>query len=305
MTRIDVPTSIALIGGRIYTAGPDDYAAVHAIQDQLSLVPLSAWGTHYTPPTDVPLEPGVQDTPVPAQINALTAEEFFNRLNELLITNPPEPDDPETVARLTALGVAPGDTFAIGAYPAEVQSAIDDGVAAARQAILEEEPNLGEHVNGWAVARDLGRYGTRYLYRAAWTYFGVGGNLAEDAIYPLAVVDGEGQFLDGAHRYTLHFTEDELPPVNAFWSVTMYDADSYLVPNEIDVHAVGDRSGLHYADDGSLTIAVQAEQPDNTSTTNWLPAPRSGRFKLALRLYHPREEASKGIWRPPALRRLG
>ncbi|WP_179443467.1 DUF1214 domain-containing protein [Rhodococcus sp. ACPA1] len=201
--------------------------------------------------------------------------------------------------------MAPGDTFAIGAYPAEVQSAIDDGVAAARQAILKEEPNLGEHVNGWAIARDLGRYGTRYLYRAAWTYFGVGGNLAEDAIYPLAVVDGEGRFLDGAHRYTLHFTEDELPPVNAFWSVTMYDADSYLVPNDIDVYALGNRSSLHYAHDSSLTIAIQAEQPDNTSTTNWLPAPRSGRFKLALRLYHPREEASKGIWQPPAIRRLG
>ena len=112
-----------------------------------------------------------------------------------------------------------------------MQQAITEGVEAGKQAIREQEAHLGEHVNGWQVALDLGRYGTKYAYRAAWTFFGVGGNLIEDACYPLATTDGNGEPLDSAHRYTLHFDRDQLPPVNAFWSLTMYDAESYLVAN--------------------------------------------------------------------------
>src|SRR6478736_544135 len=100
----------------------------------------------------------------------------------------------------------------------------------------------------------MGRYGTRYAYRAAWTFFGVGGN---HACYPITKTDGTGQPLDSAHRYTLHFTEAQLPPVNAFWSLTMYDPETYLVPNAINRYAVGVRSGLTSADDGSLTLYIQ------------------------------------------------
>ena len=128
------------------------------------------------------------------------------------------------------------------------------------QAIHDEEPKLGERVNGWNLSRDLGRYGTRYTYRAAWTFFGVGGNLIEDAFYPLSLVDGDGKPYDSANRYTLRFTREQLPPVDAFWSITMYDTDSYLVDNPIDRYALGDRSNLTFADDGSLTI-LHPERP--------------------------------------------
>jgi hypothetical protein len=305
VTELPMPTGIALLGGRIYTGGPDDYDAVHALQDQFKLVPLSAWGTGYTPPAEVPLKPGVQDKPVPAQVTAMTAETFFGRLNELLETNPPEPDDPELMARLAVLSVGPGLTFSMNSFADEVRAAIEQGVTDARQAIHDEEPKLGERVNGWNLSRDLGRYGTKYAYRAAWTWFGVGGNLIEDAFYPLSLVDGDGQPYDSANRYALHFAKEQLPPVDAFWSLTMYDTDSYLVDNPINRYALGDRSHLTYADDdGSLTILVQSESPGDDAASNWLPTPTEGGFKLALRLYAPRSEVLDGSWRPPAVERV-
>ena len=137
------------------------------------------------------------------------------------------------------------------------------------------------------MALDMGRYGTRYAYRAGWTFFGVGGNLIEDACYPLAVTDGQGDPLDSSHHYTLHFGPGQIPPVNAFWSLTMYDPESYLVPNPINRYALGDRSGLTYGPDGSLTLHIQSETSGASRETNWLPAPGEGRFKLALRLTRP------------------
>ncbi len=130
----------------------------------------------------------------------------------------------------------------------------------------------------------------------------MGGNLIEDACYPLALTDGQGEPLDSSHRYRLHFDRDQLPPVNAFWSLTMYNAESYLVQNAIDRYTLGDRSGLTYGDDGSLTLSVQSK-PD-TSQENWLPAPSEGRFKVAPRLYSPKPEVADGTWQPPPIERI-
>jgi hypothetical protein len=303
VAHLPVPTGIAIIGGRIYTGGPDDYPAVHALQDGLRLVPLSAWGADYHARDEVPLKPGVSEGPVGDQVMAMSAETFFGRLNQLLVRNPPEPDDPALMERLAVLGVAPGVEFSTSGFSADVRRAVDDGVAAAKQAIRDEEPKLGKRVNGWNLSRDLGRYGTNYTYRAAWTFFGVGGNLIEDAFYPLSLVDGEGDRYDGTNKYTLHFTKEQLPPVEAFWSLTLYDKDSYLVDNPINRYALGDRSDLAFADDGSLTLFIQSDAPDNQRTSNWLPAPNEGGFKLALRLYAPKSEVTNGSWVPPPVER--
>ena len=116
----------------------------------------------------------------------MSPEAFFSRLNALLVDNPPEPADPPMMARIAALGIAPGATFSMARSTPTCAQAIEEGVAAGQQAIRDEEPKLGEHVNGWQITLDMGRYGTNYPYRAAWTFFGVGGNLIEDAFYPLA-----------------------------------------------------------------------------------------------------------------------
>ncbi len=163
---------------------------------------------------------------------------------------------------------------------------------------------MGEMVNGWQIARDLGRYGTKYLYRAAWTFFAVGGNLVQDAIYPLTLTDTDGKKLTGASKYVLRFAKDQIPPVDAFWSLTLYDADTFLVPNALGRYAVGDRSGMKLGDDGSLTIYLQNESPGAEKKANWLPTPKDGGFKLALRLYVPKKQVADGTWTPPAVEKL-
>ncbi len=168
---------------------------------------------------------------------------------------------------------------------------------------MAEESKMGEMVNGWQVARDLGRYGTKYTYRAAWTYFGVGGNLVEDALYPLTLVDADGNRLTGANKYELHFAKGENPPVDAFWSITMYDKDSYLVDNPINRYAVGDRSKMKVGEDGSLTIYIQNESPGKGKESNWLPSPKEN-FKLAMRLYVPKKQVIDGTWKPPAVQKV-
>ncbi len=304
LTELRMPTNLGVIGGRTYVSGPEDIPAVNALQDQYRLVPLEAWGSDWTPPAEVPVPPGVDTkTPVPRQVLATTPESFFGRLNALLPENPPYPEDAPVVARIASLGVTSGSEFPWSSFDPTVQQAISEGVEAGKAAIREQEAHLGEHVNGWQVALDLGRYGAKYAYRAAWTFFGVGGNLIEDACYPLALTDSNGEKLDSARRYKLHFDRDQLPPVNAFWSLTMYDAESYLVANPIDRYALGDRSSLTYDDDGSLTLYIQSSKPDAGRDANWLPTPSEGRFKLALRLYSPKPEVAKGAWRPPPIER--
>ena len=301
LIELRVPTTLLMVAGRTHTAGKDDYGAVHALQDQYKLAPLSEWGKAYTPPESVPLKPGVDaSTPIAAQVLGMSSEAFFNRLNALMVANPPEPFDPEMMARLSRLGVAPGASFSMEAFSVEVRNAIEDGVAAGQR--LMRQTRRGKRVNGWEIALDMGRYGRNYPYRAAWTFFGLGGNLPEDAIYPFASMDGKGKPLDGSSKYELHFAEAEIPPVDGFWSLTLYDAEGYLVSNPIDRYALGGRSGLKFGDDGSLAIYIQNEAPDSDRQANWLPAPK-GAFRVALRLYAPKKQVADGTWSPPPINR--
>ena len=308
LEEIRVDTSLVALGGRTYTGGKSDYAAVHKIQDQYKLIPLSQWkgkDTSYTPPASVPVKPGVNaKTPVPTQVFTLSAEQFFDRLCELLVNNPAREADLPLMANLARLGIEPGATFTMDAFDSGIRKAIEEGMAGAQQAIRDQESKMGEVVNGWQIARDLGRYGTKYAYRAAWTFFAVGGNLVEDAVYPLTLLDSDGKKLDGASKYVLRLEKQEIPPVNAFWSLTLYDKDSYLVPNPIDRYALGDRSGMTFDQDGSVTICIQSESPGAGKEANWLPAPKQGGFKLAFRLYVPKKEVTDGTWAPAAVRRV-
>ena len=144
---------------------------------------------------------------------------------------------------------------------------------------------MGKVVNGWVINLDTGRYGTHYLNRAAATYFFVGANLPEDAVYPNTTKDSDGNAFDAANKYTLRFDKGETPPANNFWSLTMYDQGGYLVPNAINRQSISDRSKTMPGADGSLTIYIQAESPADGHVDNWLPTPTTGPFKLYLRLY--------------------
>ena len=127
---------------------------------------------------------------------------------------------------------------------------------------------------------------------------GLGSNLPEDAVYPITRVDADGAELTGANRYRLHFDAADLPPVHAFWSVTMYSTRQFLVKNPIDRHALGDRDPLRFNADGSLDLYLQNADPGPDKRANWLPAPPDG-FSLVMRLYSPKKPVIDGTWSPP------
>jgi len=302
MEVLKTPTTITLIGGRTYCSGTSDYAAVNALQDQYKLTPLSQWGKNYSPPEMVPLKEGFDGTKlVNQQIMMMSEEEYFKKLNQLLVDNPPYETDAAMMKKIELLGIKPGADFSMSNFDSEVVTAIKEGVALGKKEMMAGISNLGESVNNWSLTYDMGRFGTRYAYRASWTLVGVGGNLLEDAFYPNTPIDSEGNAFDGANNYTLTFKKGEVPPAIAFWSLTMYDAESFLVDNEINRYAVGDRSGMKNGDDGSLTIYIQHESPGKDKESNWLPCPPSGLFRIALRLYTPEQRVIDKEWTSPAV----
>ena len=132
---------------------------------------------------------------------------------------------------------------------------------------------------------------------------GLGANLPEDAIYPLNLGDSDGNPLSGENRYTIHFNKDEIPPVEAFWSITLYDKDGFPSANRLNRNAIGDRDKLRFNADGSLDILFQHESPGADLESNWLPAPKDA-FNLTMRLYAPRAAALDGSWSPPPVRKV-
>jgi hypothetical protein len=168
----------------------------------------------------------------------------------------------------------------------------------------EKLPTLALVENGWQMnTTTMGVYGTYYLKRAIVAMVGLGANLPEDAVYPLAISDSEGKALDGAGKYVLHFDKDQLPPVGAFWSVTMYDQDGFQVANPLNRFALGDRDALKYNADGSLDLYIQRDNPGADKEQNWLPA-AAGPLGITMRLYAPKPQVLEGRWVPPAIRRL-
>jgi hypothetical protein len=149
----------------------------------------------------------------------------------------------------------------------------------------------------------MGVYGDYYLKRAIVSMVGLGANQAVDAIYPLSLVDADGNFYHGDHKYVQHFDKDEIPPVEAFWSVTMYDDQGFQCPNELNRFAIGDRDSLAFNEDGSLDLYYQNEDPGPDKVSNWLPAP-AGSFNLCMRLYAPKMKVLAGNWNPPAVKRI-
>ena len=301
--RIKSPTNSVWIVGRTYTAGARDYEAVHAIQRQYQLVPLGAWGKSSGPARGAVTDAATDLSPE-AQVDRLNAGAFFDRLARLMEANPPAPNDEPLVNRLVRLGIVPGERFDLARLPATVADAVESGVAAARARLHGTRlSTFGKTVNGWQILPDVGTYGTNYELRAVVALNGLGANLPEDAVYPSTDVDAAGQALSGEHRYLLRFRPGALPPVKAFWSVTMYGADGFLVANPIGRHALGDRDPMRAEPDGTLDMYVQNDDPGLERRSNWLPAP-PGPFSLAMRLYYPKPAVLEGGWAPPAVVRV-
>ena len=300
------PTSLVWMLGRIYCTGtPEDYAAVHALQDQCRLVPLSAWGKDYTPPAAT-VDPAVDmKTAVREQVNALDAVSYFTLLAELMKTNPPVAADAAAVARFARIGLVPGQDFDKTKLNADFAARIPH-IAFDRIMLQLKVGKSVKNVNGWLYDTVTGIYGTDYLNRALVTAIGLGANRPQDAIYPMSLKDASGRDYDGANKYVVRFAKGQLPPVKGFWSLTMYDADFFFVANPLNRYSISARQKLKANADGSTDLYIQNESPGADKESNWLPAPK-GKFQLMLRLYWPSETPPSiidGTWSPPPAKKV-
>ena len=306
--QVKSPTGMVWILGRIYCTGtPEDYREVHALQDQFSVVPLSAYGQHYAAPAGV-VDPAFDmKTAVRKQVNGLGIEAYFIYLAKLLKTNPPTAQDAPIVARMARIGLVPGQDFDPAKLPFLDREVIK---AVPKVALVEMARYLKKQktTNGWLYfTKGVGNFGTNYLLRGMANLLGPGWNRAQDAVYPLSQKDAQGVEYNGAkYRYVMRFEKGKLPPAEAFWSLTMYDHDFFFVPNPIHRYDLARRDKLIANADGSVDLYLQADSPGKDKEANWLPAPK-GKFQLVLRMYGPTQSPPSildGTWTPPAVKRL-
>jgi hypothetical protein len=299
------PTNIVWLLGRIYCTGtPEDYKAVHELQDQCKLVPLSSYGKPYTPP-EGKVDPSIDTkTAVRDQVNRMDAKEYFTLLARLMKTNPPAPADTPEVSRFAKIGLVPGQEFDASRLKADFIKRIPE-VGFDRIMAQFKINKDAKDINGWAFTTKTGIYGTDYLMRALVTAIGLGANRPQDAVYPTSQKDAEDKAYDGANKYVMHFPRGQLPPVRGFWSVTMYDDKYFFVNNPLNRYSISPRQNLKTNPDGSTDLYIQKDTPGSEKETNWLPAP-AGKFILMLRMYWPNESSPSiinGSWKIPPVKK--
>jgi hypothetical protein len=301
VTQIKASTPYVSIIGRIKTDGPADYDAVHKIQARLKLMPLSQMGNDNWKPAPTKIDPDVDmKTPPKEQVDKMPAGKFFAYAAELLKLHPPHFTDQPIIARMKRIGIEPGKSFDIESVDSAVRKGLESAPEAARKLMEWKIPTLARVVNYWSMNTDtMGVYGNYYLKRAIVSQVGLGANVPQDAVYPLNLGDRDGKPLDGTNNYTIHFDKDEIPPVEAFWSITLYDPQGFQVTNSIDRFAVSSWMPFTYNDDGSLDLYFQNGSPGEDKEANWLPAPKHA-FNLTMRLYAPKSDALTGKVEPTA-----
>ncbi len=292
------PTNMVWVIGRTYCSGTaEDFAAVHKIQDEYSLKPLSFFGKSYTPPKGV-VDPKIDmATPVRKQVNQLDAATFFNRLALLLKDNPPAKEDAPLIAKFAQIGIVPGLPFDQTKLNPTILATVEKAAQDKIRGYLDK--GLIE-TNGWTYTKVTGRYGNNYVDRALVAAIGLGANRPQDAIYPISSHDSESKPLNGSNKYVIHFEKGKLPPVKGFWSLTMYTDQYYFVDNALNRYALSQRDPLKTNPDGSVDLYIQHDSPGKEKEANWLPAP-TGDFILMFRLYWPDEAILNGSWKPPAI----
>jgi hypothetical protein len=303
-TQIKAPTPSVLVIGRTKTDGPADYDAVHKIQAGFKITPLSQWGKSPEPVVGK-VDPSIDmKTPPKIQVDTMPGGKYFAYAAELLKVNPPHLTDEPIVEQMKRIGIEVGKSFDLNKVDPVVKKALEAAPEAAQKLMEWKVPSLARVANYWSMNTDtMGVYGNYYLKRAIVAQLGLGANVPEDAIYPLNLGDESGRPLDGANKYTLHFEKGAAPPVNAFWSITLYDSAGFQVANPLNRFAVSSWMPFKYDPDGSLTLYLQNDSPGKDKEANWLPAPKTA-FNLTMRLYAPRAEVLTGKWNPPPVTRV-
>ena len=305
LALIKSPTNAVCLLGRTLVDGKDDLSNVYEIQDQFKLASLSRWfnddtaGVNASPAAAVPPAPDSKDP-----------WNFWKIVNLGLTENPPPADERPLMKEFEKIGIGPGQVFDPGRFSAAqtrvVLRAMEDAAAEIKIPQMRYGTKLRE---GWSYPNPaLGNFGKDYDYRAFIALVGLLALEPAEATYVSADLDRDGKELTGNARYRLHFQKEHIPPVDAFWSLTLYevmpDGRAFFTANPINRYSIGDRTkGLKYNKDGSLDIYLQRESPGRNLESNWLPAP-AGRFRLSLRLYQPRESILQGTYKVPGVQRL-
>jgi hypothetical protein len=312
VTEYKSGTGIVWILGRIYCTGtPEDYKAVHALQDKVTIVPLSSYGKAYAAP------PGKVDSSINPKesvrdrVNAMDAASYFALFAELLKTNPPAAADAPMVAKLASIGIVPGKSFDAARLDPAVARGIAEAPKPAQDKIMAQ---MKEGIvtgamkleDGWLFTTRTGLYGTDYLQRALITAIGLGANRPQDAVYPTSEGPDVLKKYDGKNKYVMHFDKGKTPPADGFWSLTMYDAQYFFVDNPLNRYTLSQRNALKANPDGSVDLYIQRESPGKDKESNWLPAP-TGQFILMMRLYWPKETSPSildGTWKIPRVEQV-
>jgi hypothetical protein len=310
MKEYKSPTSLVWLLGRIYCTGtPEDYKAVHELQDQAKLVPLSAYGKDYTPPPGK-VDPSIDmKTAVRDQVNAMDTVQYFTLLCDLMMTNPPYKEDAPLLARMATIGIVPGQPFDKSKFNPDFAKRVPQ--VAFDRIMLHFKFSDGDikSINGWGFTVKTGIYGTNYIQRALVTAIGLGANRPQDAVYPTSQKYAGGLIgrdYSGADKYVMTFKKGSTPPVDGFWSLTMYDANYFFVENPLNRYSISARQSLKANADGSVDLYIQNESPGADKEANWLPAPK-GKFILMMRLYWPRERGPSiinGSWALPPVTKV-
>jgi hypothetical protein len=273
-------------------SGPEDVPAVQALQGQYTLTPLSQFLGQTPPPAAPAITWPVWDEKKARSIG------FVEYLSFLMTLAPPVSSEKTMVERFARIGIAPGNTFDAGALDAATRAAMEAGVAQAQKQITERVAQTTSSVGLFGSREELG---SDYLMRrTVAAVMGIYGNSPAEAIYGAYQVGPDHKPLDGTRRYVIRFEPGQLPPVNEFWSLTMYDLPGrLLVANPIHRYSIGDRApGLTKGSDGSLEIYLQNTAPGVGKDANWLPTP-AGPFYMVLRMYAPKEALINGTWKQP------
>lgn len=296
-------TEFVFVAYRTQLFNPGDLDNVKKIQAGYKAQPLSAFLGQPAPAA----APAISFIQPLTPADQKTSLDFFNILNFILQYTPTVPSEQDLMARFARIGVGAGKTIAPGKLSPEIKTALEQGMADART----EFAGLLKRIDAREVkSGDL--FGSRddlknnYLYRMAGATLGIYGNTKEEAMYPMYTADANEQKMDGSHLYTIRFAPGQLPPVNAFWSLTMYEMpSSLLTANPINRYLLNSPmlSQFKKDSDGGITLHIRNESPGKDKEANWLPAPK-GPFVMAMRLYWPKDEALTGKWTAPPLERM-
>ncbi len=297
---IHCPTPTTWIIGRTYAHhGPDLQRAIEFVDEIIGQSEFEQTKSAAPFPAD-------ESTKIPpvTKVKNLTAQEFFEFATHIMRHEGIRNTDGSISLRLRALGIIPGQAFVFSAQSSDVQAAMNSAPSIAMTRIKHLLDKRGNIVNGWSTTQgDIGTYGNSYLLRAAIAYIGLAANPTVDAVYIGSISDSDGDKLDGSRSYRIHFEASDIPPALAFWSITAYDHEGFMMSNQLNRFGIRSRDAVEYNNDGSLDIYAGPVCPSMAPQSNWIPT-LPGPIALQIRLYSPGETYLNGSWRPAPIERI-